>query len=46
MTVAALVAGNTVVLKPSSDTPTVAVKFMEVLAAAGLPGRCLHACGG
>ena len=37
MTVAALVAGNTVVVKPSSDTPTVAAKFAEVLAEAGFP---------
>ena len=40
MTVAALVAGNTVVLKPSSDTPTVAAKFVEVLAEAGFPAEC------
>jgi len=41
MAVAALVAGNTVVIKPSSDTPTVAVKFAEILAEAGLPvGVC------
>jgi len=46
MTVAALVAGNTVVLKPSSDTPTVAVKFMEVLAEAGFPdGVCTLVVG-
>ena len=31
MTVAALVAGNTVVIKPSSETPTIAAKFVEVL---------------
>ncbi len=31
MTTAALVAGNTVVIKPSSDTPTIAAKFAEVL---------------
>jgi 1-pyrroline-5-carboxylate dehydrogenase len=37
MTVASLVAGNTVVIKPSSDTPTIAAKFMEVLAEAGFP---------
>ena len=29
MTVAALVAGNTVVIKPSSETPTIAAKFVE-----------------
>ncbi len=37
MTTAAVVAGNTVVLKPSSDAPTIAYKFMEVLEEAGLP---------
>jgi 1-pyrroline-5-carboxylate dehydrogenase len=39
MTAAALVAGNTVVVKPSSETPTVAVKFGEVLEEAGFPAR-------
>ncbi len=39
MTVAALVTGNTVVLKPSSETPTIAVKFGEVLLEAGFPER-------
>src|SRR5580692_4062054 len=37
MTAAALVSGNTVVIKPSSDTPTIAAKFGEVLLAAGFP---------
>jgi 1-pyrroline-5-carboxylate dehydrogenase len=37
MATAALVAGNTVVIKPSSDTPTIAAKFAEVLLAAGFP---------
>ncbi|MFB3779668.1 MAG: L-glutamate gamma-semialdehyde dehydrogenase [Bryobacteraceae bacterium] len=37
MTAAALVAGNTVVIKPSSETPTIAAKFAEVLAEAGFP---------
>jgi 1-pyrroline-5-carboxylate dehydrogenase len=37
MTVAALVTGNTVVIKPSSDTPTVAAVFAEVLLEAGFP---------
>ncbi len=40
MTVAALVVGNTVVVKPSSDTPTIAAKFAEVLAEAGFPAQC------
>jgi 1-pyrroline-5-carboxylate dehydrogenase len=37
MTTAALVVGNTVVLKPSSETPTIAAKFAEVLLEAGFP---------
>lgn len=37
MTSAALVTGNTVVLKPSSDSPTIAYKFMEILEQAGMP---------
>ncbi len=39
MTAAALVTGNTVVIKPSSDTPTIAAKFAEVLLAAGFPAQ-------
>jgi len=39
MTAAALVTGNTVVMKPSSDTPTIAAKFAEVLREAGFPER-------
>ena len=39
MTVAALVTGNTVVIKPSSETPTVAAKFSELLLEAGFPDR-------
>ncbi len=37
MTVAALVSGNTVVVKPSSDTPGIATLFAEVLEEAGFP---------
>lgn len=37
MTMAAVVAGNTVVLKPSSDSPAIASKFIEVLEEIGLP---------
>jgi len=37
MTTAAIVAGNTVVLKPSSDSPTIAAKFVEILEEIGLP---------
>ncbi len=45
-TVAALVCGNTVVLKPSSETPVIAAKFVEVLREAGLPARALALCVG
>ena len=37
MTMAAFVTGNTVVMKPSSDAPTIAYKFFEILEEAGLP---------
>ncbi len=37
MTAAAVVTGNTVVLKPSSDSPTIAYKFFEALEEAGMP---------
>jgi 1-pyrroline-5-carboxylate dehydrogenase len=37
MTMAAVVTGNTVLLKPSSDSPTIAAKFVEVLEEIGLP---------
>src|SRR5262249_49038454 len=37
MTAAAIVTGNTVVLKPSSDAPAIAFKFFEILEEAGLP---------
>ena len=36
-TVAALVTGNTVLLKPASTTPVVACKFIEVIEEAGMP---------
>ncbi len=42
MTVAALVAGNTVVLKPSSDSPVIAAKMFEILTEAGLPPGVLN----
>ncbi len=37
MACAALVAGNTVLIKPSSETPAIAAKFVEVLIEAGFP---------
>jgi len=39
MTTAALVTGNTAIIKPSSETPAVAAKFAEVLLEAGFPER-------
>lgn len=42
MSVAALVAGNTVVLKPSSDTPRIACAFVELALEAGFPRRCIQ----
>lgn len=41
-TVAAIVAGNTVLLKPASTTPIVAAKFVEVMEEAGLPAGVLN----
>ncbi len=41
-TVAAIVAGNTVLLKPASTTPVVAAKFVEVMELAGLPKGVLN----
>ncbi|MFB5189944.1 L-glutamate gamma-semialdehyde dehydrogenase [Alicyclobacillus fastidiosus] len=37
MTAAAIVSGNTVLLKPASQTPVIAYRFYEVLKEAGLP---------
>src|SRR3989440_1567376 len=45
----ALVCGNTVVLKPASDTPALAERFVELLAEAGIPGgvvNIVHGGGG
>jgi 1-pyrroline-5-carboxylate dehydrogenase len=42
MTTAAIVAGNTVVLKPSSDAPTIAAKFVEILEEIGLPAGVVN----
>jgi len=46
MTAASIVCGNTVVLKPSSDAPTIAAKFVEVLEEVGLPGGVVNFCPG
>jgi 1-pyrroline-5-carboxylate dehydrogenase len=37
MAMAAVVTGNTIVIKPSSDSPTIAAKFMEIVEEVGLP---------
>lgn len=42
MTTASLVAGNTVVLKPSSDSPAVGAKFFEIAQEAGLPAGVVN----
>jgi 1-pyrroline-5-carboxylate dehydrogenase len=42
MTVAALVTGNTVVLKPSEESPLVAAKIVEILYEAGIPKNTLN----
>ncbi len=46
MTAAAIVSGNTVVLKPSSDAPTIAARFVEVLEQAGMPDGVVNFCPG
>ncbi|MEQ1921515.1 MAG: L-glutamate gamma-semialdehyde dehydrogenase [Pyrinomonadaceae bacterium] len=46
MTMAAVVAGNTVVLKPSSDSPTIAAKFVELIEEAGLPAGVVNFISG
>lgn len=42
MTMAAVVAGNTVVLKPASPTPVIAAKFMALLEEVGLPAGVVN----
>src|ERR1041385_1956880 len=46
MTLASIVSGNTVILKPSSDSPTIAAKFMELLEEAGMPEGGVNFCPG
>ena len=46
MSVAALVSGNTIVIKPSSETPAIAALFAEVLLEAGFPARSFSLCTG
>src|SRR5437773_9754962 len=46
MTLASIVCGNTVILKPSSDAPTIAAKFVEILEEAGMPEGVVNFCPG
>lgn len=46
MTAAAIVCGNTVILKPSVDSPTIAARFMNLLEEAGLPDGVVNLCQG
>ena len=41
-TVAAVVTGNTVLLKPASTTPVIAYKFIEIMEEAGLPAGVIN----
>jgi len=42
MTMATIVTGNTAVVKPSSDSPTIGYKFFEALEKAGLPAGVVN----
>ena len=42
MTAAGIVTGNTVVLKPSPDAPTIAARFVALLTEAGLPAGVVN----
>jgi 1-pyrroline-5-carboxylate dehydrogenase len=42
MTVAPIVAGNTIVLKPASTSPIIAAKFVEILEQVGLPAGVVN----
>src|SRR6202040_1701251 len=46
MTLASIVSGNTVILKPSSDSPTIAAKFVELLEEASMPEGVVNFCPG
>ncbi len=46
MTTASIVSGNTVILKPSSDSPTIAAKFIELLEEVGVPEGVVNFCPG
>jgi len=42
LVVASLVTGNTVVLKPASDSPAIAARFVQILFEAGIPREALQ----
>ncbi len=42
LVVASLATGNTVVLKPASDAPTIAAKFVDILFEAGIPREAVQ----
>jgi 1-pyrroline-5-carboxylate dehydrogenase len=42
MTAASIVSGNTVVLKPSPDAPTIAARFLALMEEAGLPDGVIN----
>jgi 1-pyrroline-5-carboxylate dehydrogenase len=42
LVVASLVTGNTVVLKPAGDSPTIAAKFVDILFEAGVPKEAVQ----
>jgi len=46
MTAAAIVCGNTVILKPSVDAPTLAAVYMGLLEEAGMPAGVVNFCPG
>lgn len=46
MTMASIVCGNTVVLKPSSDSPAICRFFFDLLVKAGLPDGVVNFCPG
>jgi 1-pyrroline-5-carboxylate dehydrogenase len=42
MTAASIVSGNTVILKPSPDAPTIAARFLSLMQEAGLPDGVIN----
>ncbi len=42
MTLASIVTGNTVILKPASDSPVIGYKFFEIMREAGLPDGVIN----